>query len=105
MKLKTVALTLLLALTFTPASKAWVAYGGGYRGGYGCYGGGYRGGYGYGGGYGGYGCGAYGALPWIALGVGAAAALAPIIAPPVYVTPPAPVYVQPAPVINNYYSR
>jgi hypothetical protein len=95
MKIKTIAAALLLTFTFAPASKAWVACGGGYRGG--CYGGGYyRGGYGYGG------CGAY---PWIALGVGAVAALAPIVAPPVYVTPPAYVPAPQPQVINNYYSR
>ena len=96
MKLKTLALTLLLTLASIPASKAWVAYGGGYRGGYGGLGNGYyRGGYGYGGyGYGGYG---WGGGCYNNYGHGAG--FAPIYVPPVYVLPPAPIYVQPTPIL------
>lgn len=97
MKLKTIALTLLLTLTFIPASKAWVAYGGGYRGGFGYGGGYYRGGWGCPGwgGFGGYGWG----VNYNNYGYGAG--FAPVYVPPVVVPvlPPAPIYVQPVPVL------
>ena len=111
MKIKTIALTIIIALTFAGVSNAWVAaggyHGGGgyYRGGYGCGGGYYRGGYGCGGRYGGwYGTGIPNGLGWTLFGLGVAGAVcAP--PPPVYYIPQ-PVYyptIPNPPVIINQY--
>lgn len=90
MKIKTIALTIIIALTFAGVSNAWVAAGG-YHGGGGYYRCGYyRGGYGCGGRYGGwYGTGIPNGLGWTLFGLGVASAVC---------TPPPPVYYIPQPV-------